>query len=255
MKKTIKFLMLIMSLLLVGCGKSQDEASNTMQEPSYETQSDNNNVENESTDDSELNDEDIADDEPTDEDAEYDEDDYAEDEGIEAKGIIAMIGMRTSGAREIHETIISINPDNGQTQCVAEFLFCGQVLPDWKEYFHGYANYRNNFSSDYTKRAAMKVAYNNSLHAGWIDTNGDFFDVSEEAGDVPDSDFAAPPKHQTCGFSWDGKFVYGTKSYAHNGRYTYHVVDPDDIFEGSYVEKKIKKLGQACYSSFGFQRC
>lgn len=123
--------------------------------------------------------------------------------------------------------------------------------------FDGYANFRNKYSGDYTKRAVAKIfTENNSLHAGWIDMNGDFFDVSEEAGDVPDSDFADPPWHQVCGFAWDGSFVYEVNrglSKNSDGRFTYHIVDPDDIFEGSYVEKELKDWDKyAHFKSAGF---
>ena len=229
MKKTIKIIILAACLLLVGCGKKQEDT--LAQNSFYDVINDaevTEDIEDE-TDESDILDE-------GEEDEEYDDEEIKTTTG--AKGIIAMI--HDGPSLSISETIISIDPDNGQTRIIAEYQFSNNT--DFKDFLIGtssekigYANLRNLYSEDYDKRAISKYLSDGSWHAGWINTKGDFFDISKAVGEVPESDFAELPKHDVIGFAWSGKFVYSA-GYDKNQNVIYHVVNPKKISKGKFKE-------------------
>lgn len=233
MRKILKFIILSICLLLAGCGKTQEDTPVVKQDSSYdipnETETDSNSIDETATGD-------IVDSETEDEEYEDDEEDDDDEYTDEAKGIIAMI--YNSGSSDARETIVSINPDDGRAEVIARFPNCTKDLSNTYGpgyLVKGYGNYRNAFSDDYSKEAATQFfSEDHSTHAGWIDTDGDFFDVSEEVGEVSESDFAEVPQHHACGFTWNGKFAYTVDV---DGDTTYHIIDPDDVSEGAYKEK------------------
>lgn len=52
---------------------------------------------------------------------------------------------------------------------------------------------------------------NSEVHAGWIDADGNFFDVIEALGLQSKSDFDEPVKYYAAGFA-DGHFCYYDKT-------------------------------------------
>lgn len=148
------------------------------------------------------------------------------------------------------EYIISIDVDTGSYETIASFpmkLYDGfELIFPVRTYFNNLSHY---FSQDYQKMARTKIDNNtNDARAGWIDTNGNFFDVTEAVGAVPDDEFAAKKYFYTLGFSKEGYFVYvELPEWLHfsamddkimaSGKYYY--VDPntlDTIYEGNPIE-------------------
>lgn len=73
------------------------------------------------------------------------------------------------------------------------------------------------FSCEYDKLAVtMTRRSDNETHAGWLETDGTFFDVTEALGQQS-SGFGDAVKYVARGFTADGLFVFG------DGRQTYYV--------------------------------
>lgn len=245
MRKSIKMLMLASSILLSGCGDANNSATSaTMQVSSYDETNNSIDTDADDTDDAGT----IMDEEDSiDEGNILEDEDNVEETGTEdipsakPKGIIAMIHEYTYTS-VFYETIISINPKNGQVKLIAKFPNSIKklgIIHDPEGGVPGYANFRHLFSDDYSKRATIKYfSEDNSSHAGWLDTDGNFFDVSKAAGEVPKSDFAEKPNHMVAGFTWDGLFAYRTVFKATIP--IYHIVDPDNLSKGKY--KKVKNV-------------
>lgn len=70
---------------------------------------------------------------------------------------------------------------------------------------------RTMFSSDYDKMACTKVfTDDDKTHAGWLDTNGNFFDVTEVLDRQSKSDFDNPVRYEGVGFQ-DSFFGYARR--------------------------------------------
>lgn len=130
------------------------------------------------------------------------------DSPAEVEGIVGM--LYNAGTFQI----ITINPESGEQSVFANF-YLGGDSPD----FIGpskrvamltgsfYGNRRDWFSDDYTKMIYTQydISDDGALiksHAGWIDRNGEFFDVTAAVGMEHGTDFSNPsPESQSaCGF-------------------------------------------------------
>lgn len=109
----------------------------------------------------------------------------------------------------------TVNPNNGSVQNILST----QITPVIATNEYGYVIFPENprfgnlqdlFTPDFSKIAVTRVATSNqSMHAGWMDKDGNFFDVTAAVGEAEASDFEDPARYQAVGFLDDGKtFVY-----------------------------------------------
>lgn len=94
----------------------------------------------------------------------------------------------TPTAGQLICTIHSLNPETGEERIISNFTYQdtrridGCSFAEWAFPLQC----RWNFSSDYSKMILTKIFLNSASgqesHAGWIDTNGSFFDVAEALG-------------------------------------------------------------------------
>lgn len=158
------------------------------------------------------------------------------DEPEEITGIIAVVADWQTG---MNFTIVSIDPDTGEQQTISYF----DVLPltedgdfytfNFKQpgtYALCYSSYRDAFSPDYSKVAVHKqLLGTGENHAGWLDTDGNFFDVTEALGLQAKSDFDDPAQYFPVGFTEDGLFVYTDRASTTPGEPVYYTVPVDDV--------------------------
>lgn len=105
--------------------------------------------------------------------------------------------------------IYCFNPETGSESLVSRFtLWTSSDEYSPSSYrLRGIVD-RTAFSSDYGKMACTKYFTNNGeTHAGWLDTEGNFFDVTEALGLQSKSDFDDPVPYWAAGFQ-DGFFGY-----------------------------------------------
>lgn len=206
MKKKIFVAMMIGCMILGGCGGSGDNTATT--------DSDNYEVEYDAEDDVlDASDGLAGEDYASDEDVGSEENETeVETEAVEAEGIIAMIRQTTVSASGGYTDvqIISINPETGAQNVISEFHLnhityaelqrAEEIDNDTEIYyaqpetFSVYGNNRDWFSDDFTKMKADRTYANNNneFHAGWVDSDGTFFDVTEAIGAVGESSFSNP---------------------------------------------------------------
>ncbi|WP_251390923.1 TolB family protein [Mediterraneibacter agrestimuris] len=215
MRKRIAVALFMLACLLIsGCGSGSDP--NSMANESYDETKN-------SEEESQFNTENV---EPEDGMEEPDEIEDDSDTPAEAKGIIVMV--RQQNGWELETQLITINPSTGEQRIIVNFS--QQILANTEildsssledsdvRYLHpsaltafAYGNLTNWFSDDYTKMIAVRVFWNRSQeqHAGWIDANGEFFDVSEAVGLAHETDFSNPDpiKHDVIGFE-NNMFIF-----------------------------------------------
>lgn len=132
--------------------------------------------------------------------------------------------------------INSVAPSDGTINHIATFSYYQPYNVNNAEFYFlpcniGINNHigydRKAFSDDFSKMA-ITICYTarNETHAGWIDQNGNFFDVTEALGEQA-SDFDDPVHYAAVGFTDDDLFVYNDNLYAYadawstlNFRYT-----------------------------------
>ncbi len=97
-----------------------------------------------------------------------------------------------------------------------------------------FCNYQDQFSFDYSKMAITRMyTSDRSMHAGWLDQSGNFFDVTEALGDVTDS-LSDVVHYQAVGFTDSGQtFVYKEVADTNAGYWydtiAYYAVSVNDI--------------------------
>lgn len=145
-------------------------------------------------------------------------------------------------------TITAIDPNTGDSRIVSEFWY-GRVMRDGavtEEYYTPegdaltpgkgyYATRREWFNEDYSLMAITRYDCSSGEScAGWLDANGNFFDVTDTLGMNAKSDFDTLAHQTATGFSKDGYFSYmslageGVNSY----REYYHI-PVDNLSMGS----------------------
>lgn len=134
----------------------------------------------------------------------------------EAEGIIMLV-VESYGTYQdnLRFTVTSVNPETGAQQQISQFNF-EKIYASERDILvfplaARYANLRDLFSPDYSLLAATKVSLSNleESHAGWVDQNGMFYDVTEALGLQSQGDFADPAKYEAVGFDNDA-FVYAS---------------------------------------------
>lgn len=137
-------------------------------------------------------------------------------------------------------TVFAVNPNTGDSCELSQFQFTNvnqynaefTIQPAWR--FGHYANLYDHFSNDYTKIAATKaISSSGEVHAGWLDTSGNFYDVTEALGEQAQSDFDAPASYYAVGFQED-MFIYVRSDDEQDDQY--HGVSLDDITPGASWE-------------------
>lgn len=161
-------------------------------------------------------------------------------EGGEIEGIIAVQADWTDLYCPTY-TVIGINPENGLWHNISNFYFDSVFEKTNPEYtivpalqFGRFANLYDQFSSDYTKAAATKTfASNGEIHAGWITTDGNFFDVTEALDEQSHSDFDDAVSYQAVGFQ-NNVFIYvHSEGFEKN---QYYGVSVDNVIPGASWE-------------------
>ncbi len=138
-------------------------------------------------------------------------------------------------------TVSAINPESGDYHEVSNFWFDSVFERTNPEYtivpalqFARYANLRDQFSSDYTKTAATKTfASNGEVHAGWVTTDGDFFDVTEALDEQSHGDFDDVVNYQAVGFQNDVFIYVHSEGFEEN---QYYGVSVDNVAPGASWE-------------------
>lgn len=183
MKKNILDIILVSCLALVGCGESETAAIDP-----------------------------IGDDIPT----QYEKEE--EEMASNSSQLSGLIIMTTDNAEIIGISVSSLDPETGKQKEL--FSFHHTVTVDEQKkgadaYGHPsslyYANYRHWFNHDFSKMAVTRYLSTGSQHAGWVDSNGNFFDVTEALGMQSQSDFDDPVKFSSIGFSEDGAYFSFSK--------------------------------------------
>ena len=144
----------------------------------------------------------------------------------------------TSQVLDVNYELSVVDPYTGQQTPLRNFYFV--TIPDNEtEYMYTpahtmsrYANYRDLFSGDYTKIAVTETELaDQESHAGWMNEEGEFTDVTELLGLQSQSDFDDPVKYQAVGFMDDTTFVYIDMD-----ENKYFTVDIDNIEPSSVQE-------------------
>lgn len=139
----------------------------------------------------------------------------------------------------VGNTVYCLNPETGETTTISNLTYQNGV--DLGGYYLTAARYGflggYCFSDDYSKLMLDKVFSSNSeVHAGWVDADGNFFDVIEALGLQSKSDFDEPVKYYAAGFA-DGHFCYYDKTTE-----TYYYVPVDNISSSTVQVGKFSNL-------------
>lgn len=144
-----------------------------------------------------------------------------------------LILMTTTDTNMRDPKISCVNIDTGESTVIAEFNFVlgakDQVV------YSPAARYsvtcQNWFSHDYSKIAVTRQnLQTGEVCAGWIDTDGRFFNVSEALGQLDRGDFDDPVMYAAIGFTDDGLFVYKrTSGSGLNSQSSCHYVSVNNI--------------------------
>lgn len=155
----------------------------------------------------------------------------------EQSGIIALI---VSGSTNKDFTVISIDPATGETQIIAEFLSQNWSYDQTKfslDLHWTQENLPELISPDCTKLAITLTTLSTyERHAGWIDSDGTFFDVTEALGLQSKSDFEEPAEYLATGFSRTGDFIFSDCVGTGLFTTTYYRASQDEITAGTFVE-------------------
>lgn len=134
----------------------------------------------------------------------------------EPEGAHGLIIMASNGISSI--IIYSVDPDTGETKEISSFQNLGKV---WTNRETGEESeitlyempsdipYSALISEDCTKFVAIKcIRASGECHAGWVDSDGIFFDVTDALGQGGTSDFSTD-SYYPCGFIDGNRFMYG----------------------------------------------
>ncbi len=213
------------TMVLAGCGSSQEPATASYEETGPAVYADE--VEEEPAISTEpatsVGLEDVTDENddfgrpPEDECIAWEEDENIEEATIAETGEIEGIIVLTMypSHSQLCVVVDTVNPNNGSVQNILST----QITPVIATNEYGYVIFPENprfgnlqdlFTPDFSKIAVTRVATSNqSMHAGWMDKDGNFFDVTAAVGEAEASDFEDPARYQAIGFTDDGAtFVY-----------------------------------------------
>lgn len=190
--------------------------------------------------------EDIDDDAGFEDEVESGEDEEGTVDPEEIEGIVAMMTHNTTQSCTIE--IINIDPNTGDQRLISDFYLerssDNDEIYKWADTRY---NMRGWFSDDFTKMAINKYysgassSYGNEDHAGWIDTDGYFTDVTGACMVKEDDGFfdTSLTQHGAIGFN-DGQFMFFDTSTG--DVYCSTVVDPPEITMGQPSNDGIMNL-------------
>lgn len=143
---------------------------------------------------------------------------------IEGAGILAMsIGNSNTGIKEI--TLTSINPETGYSQVIRMFTASENVsfapIQTLTSTAYNPQIVRQNFDSTYSKMVAQTVSSSDgSTNVGWVDLNGNFFNLSSAISVDSGNDFSdAVTLHSTPAIDANDNFYfYDSKKMSGNVR-------------------------------------
>ncbi|MCM1126435.1 MAG: hypothetical protein NC429_08170 [Lachnospiraceae bacterium] len=161
----------------------------------------------------------------------------------ESKDISGIIVMRRLVTNTQALFIISaVNPDTGASHDISQFDVAHingeenyttdyySIPGRYKDFVTSStdftsANHREWFSSDYSKLALTKTfGETGEQHVGWINADGNFFDLTEALNEGMQSEFDNPKGYLALGFLPDDSFVYVEIDH---GEWTYHRTSAD----------------------------
>ena len=244
------------AMVLAGCGSSQEPATASYEETGPAVYADE--VEEEPAISTEpatsVGLEDVTDENddfgrpPEDECIAWEEDENIEEATIAETGEIEGIIVLTMypSHSQLCVVVDTVNPNNGSVQNILST----QITPVIATNEYGYVIFPENprfgnlqdlFTPDFSKIAVTRVATSNqSMHAGWMDKDGNFFDVTAAVGEAEASDFEDPARYQAIGFTDDGAtFVYKqVDNYSNYAFETlgYYAVSVDNMAAGASWE-------------------
>lgn len=204
-RRSLSLLMafIVVCSLFGGCGSTNDTSD--IEDEIYEDSDD---YKDEASLDTEYDNDEFEDDDSEFEDPDLEDEDADFTDPAEIKGIVAMISdTRTRGQ---DTQIISIDPDTGVQNIISEFAVTNGVdgpFIMWGDTQHCIT--RDRFSEDYSKMAINIFFGDLEDHAGWIDTDGNVFDVTAAIETKVEGDFfdTDPSSHKAIGFR-DDSFVF-----------------------------------------------
>lgn len=126
------------------------------------------------------------------------------------EGLIFVSGVTVIGYgdAQTHYEIRCFQPETGKESLISQLDFLTTNNKDYYVPASIQQIRRDMFSDDYSKLAVTKhFVSNGETHAGWIDSDGNFFDVTEALGLQSKSDFDDPASYEALGFS-DNLFGY-----------------------------------------------
>ena len=140
----------------------------------------------------------------------------AEPEPIEEEGLIFTNKVEREG--ETTYSVVCFHPDTLEETVISTFTFDSAEVSDRGYYFCGAGMTREAFSSDYSRMAVTKCyAGTTKRHAGWIDTAGNFFDVTKALGRKAEGHYGGPAEFYALGFAgcWFGYYQHIPDSAAY----------------------------------------
>ncbi len=150
----------------------------------------------------------------------------------EISGIIVAVW---DGYKKDRVEIFSVDSETGETKLISSFP---NTYGNWS--VSRYCTDRELFSSDYKKLVASKYINNNSsCCAGWIDENGNFYNVTEALGLSPKSDFSEGSFYHAVGFIGE-YFVYlDDNGRDANGQCQCYAVPMDNISAENIIKLSV----------------
>ena len=158
----------------------------------------------------------------------------------EAEGLIVFEFRSSVGQEEMTCAIHCMDPDTKEESIFSEFTY--SLLENSEGYRYAEATDgllslflfqggRYRFSDDFNKMALDKrFPSSGETHAGWLDDNGNYFDVTEALGLQSKSDFDDPARYFSAGFM-NGYFAYyqSTSRDGLGGNDEYYYVPVDNV--------------------------
>lgn len=163
----------------------------------------------------------------------------------EAKGLMFLNAGQKWGANPRLYEIYCLDPDTGATSLFTSFLL-PTPEPGAKFDLYGARLNRYLFSDDYSKMNVFAImAENSDQHVGWVDTQGNFFDVTEALGLQRKSDFDDPVDHKPEGFA-NGCIGFGYNTSRDNVfMYVESYVPVDNPVPEAVQEGSVRSLGHS----------
>lgn len=171
---------------------------------------------------------------------------------------IVIVQADWSNGKVVKYTVYTVDPETAISQEISQFAFTHlykesepeyTIVPAWR--FSVYGNLYDHFSEDYTKIAATKtILSSGEVHAGWVDTAGNFFDVTEALGEQAQTDFDEPASYYAVGFQ-DNIFIYVSSKDRQKDQY--RGVAIEDLTLGSWeIDTSDKLVLGKSYETWGW---